>query len=313
MRDFNNILYASHGISDEKEGLIQALSLAHYNKATLKILILIPDFPDSLSDYRAEFENSILSKINQTIEDAKNILQLNEANITIDITLEKDVTPAVTIIQHVLRNNNNLVIKEATTNEDEKGFEAIDMHLLRKCPAPVWLCRPISKTKDKVKVAVAIDPEDIDESSKLLSERLLQLSSSLSDNCDKELHIISCWDCELETTLKNNSFIKLPEAEVDRQVNQIKDNHFKKLQEVITSSKINENYVTHHLRGKPQDIIPKFMNENNINIIVMGTVARTGIAGFLIGNTSENIIQKLSCSLLALKPRGFVSPIQAFS
>jgi nucleotide-binding universal stress UspA family protein len=44
----------------------------------------------------------------------------------------------------------------------------------------------------------------------------------------------------------------------------------------------------------------------------MGTVARTGISGFIIGNTAENILQKIDCSLLALKPQGFVSPVKAY-
>ncbi|MDF5010076.1 universal stress protein, partial [Vibrio parahaemolyticus] len=42
----------------------------------------------------------------------------------------------------------------------------------------------------------------------------------------------------------------------------------------------------------------------------MGTLARTGISGYVIGNTAENILQSINCSLVALKPDGFVSPIQ---
>lgn len=49
-----------------------------------------------------------------------------------------------------------------------------------------------------------------------------------------------------------------------------------------------------------------------MDILVMGTVARTGIPGFIIGNTAENVFQKLSCSLMALKPQGFVSPMKAY-
>jgi len=44
----------------------------------------------------------------------------------------------------------------------------------------------------------------------------------------------------------------------------------------------------------------------------MGTVARTGILGCLMGNTAENIVVELKCSLLALKPGGFVSPVKAY-
>lgn len=52
------------------------------------------------------------------------------------------------------------------------------------------------------------------------------------------------------------------------------------------------------------------VTQENIDILVMGTLARTGIAGFVIGNTAENIVQSIECSLVALKPEGFVSPIK---
>jgi len=46
------------------------------------------------------------------------------------------------------------------------------------------------------------------------------------------------------------------------------------------------------------------------DLVVMGTVARTGIAGWLIGNTAEAILEQLQCSVLAVKPHGFVSPVK---
>jgi universal stress protein E len=67
-----------------------------------------------------------------------------------------------------------------------------------------------------------------------------------------------------------------------------------------------------HLKGNPEKIIPQFIEEKKIDILAMGTVARTGIPGFIIGNTAENILQKISCSLLALKPNGFVTPVKAY-
>ena len=41
----------------------------------------------------------------------------------------------------------------------------------------------------------------------------------------------------------------------------------------------------------------------------MGTVCRTGIAGFFIGNTAEKTLQQVDCSVLMVKPEGFVSPV----
>ncbi len=43
--------------------------------------------------------------------------------------------------------------------------------------------------------------------------------------------------------------------------------------------------------------------------IVVGAVARTGIAGFFMGNTAESILTQLDCSVLIVKPSGFFSPV----
>ena len=41
----------------------------------------------------------------------------------------------------------------------------------------------------------------------------------------------------------------------------------------------------------------------------MGTVSRTGIAGFFIGNCAETVLRQVDCSVLTLKPAGFATPI----
>ena len=46
------------------------------------------------------------------------------------------------------------------------------------------------------------------------------------------------------------------------------------------------------------------------DLVVMGTVGRTGIAGLFIGNTAEMVLEQVQCSVLAVKPPGFVSPVQ---
>ncbi|NJO21650.1 MAG: universal stress protein [Sphingomonadales bacterium] len=43
----------------------------------------------------------------------------------------------------------------------------------------------------------------------------------------------------------------------------------------------------------------------------MGTVTRTGIAGFLIGATAEDVLRQVDCSVLTVKPDGFVTPVAA--
>jgi len=46
------------------------------------------------------------------------------------------------------------------------------------------------------------------------------------------------------------------------------------------------------------------------DLVVMGTIARGGIAGMLVGNTAERLLQRLDCSLLTVKPADFVCPVE---
>jgi len=56
-------------------------------------------------------------------------------------------------------------------------------------------------------------------------------------------------------------------------------------------------------------VITDLAAKKRVDLIVMGTVCRTGIAGFFIGNTAENVLQRVDCSMLTVKPEGFISPI----
>lgn len=65
----------------------------------------------------------------------------------------------------------------------------------------------------------------------------------------------------------------------------------------------------HVIKGDAKNVVPTKARELDVDLVVMGTVARTGIAGFFMGNTAENILTQLDCSVLTIKPPEFVSPI----
>ena len=56
-------------------------------------------------------------------------------------------------------------------------------------------------------------------------------------------------------------------------------------------------------------MIGDLVRRERINLLVMGTVARTGIPGLVIGNTAETVLRDARCSVLAVKPPGFETPV----
>jgi len=76
-------------------------------------------------------------------------------------------------------------------------------------------------------------------------------------------------------------------------------------EEVYDAVNINNSVI----KGNPALIIPEHAKRLNADLNVTGKVARTGVAGFIIGNTAETILNDIRCSVLAQKLDGFVSPV----
>ena len=58
-----------------------------------------------------------------------------------------------------------------------------------------------------------------------------------------------------------------------------------------------------HFVMEPPDVaIMKCVERQGVDLLVMGTVGRTGISGFITGNTAERLLPRIPCSLLAVKP-----------
>jgi len=113
MQRFNNILFVSHGVTDETEALKQALSLARNNKAELKALIVWPEFPKKMADYKGKYKASLVEQLEASIKAIREIVKVSEADVPMRIEVESGDTPAIRIIHHVLKDATDLVIKEA--------------------------------------------------------------------------------------------------------------------------------------------------------------------------------------------------------
>lgn len=312
MRSFRNILYVSHGTGKETESLKQALSLARNNKAALSVLIVSPDLPVNMKDYVEQYETSLRRQLQDAFDATATAIGLEEPITPDDITIQRGSAAATQITRHVLRHEHDLVVKEAETRKSGIGFKALDMDLLRQCPCPVWLCRPISRHRHEIEVGVAIDPHSEREEAQDLTLRLLEVGRSLADTCSGTLHILSCWSFGFEEFLRDSAWVRTDEETLNRALNEAQTEHRRGLDAMIERSGIGGKLKVHHAKGEAEDVIPDLIDDLGIDILTMGTVARTGIPGFLIGNTAENVVQKIGCSLLALKPYGFVSPVKAY-
>jgi nucleotide-binding universal stress UspA family protein len=58
---------------------------------------------------------------------------------------------------------------------------------------------------------------------------------------------------------------------------------------------------THVLEGNPAVEITKFAADNGVDLIVMGTLGKSGIDRILLGSTAEKVIRIAGCPVLVIK------------
>lgn len=223
--------------------------------------------------------------------------------VTIGVSVDVGV-PFIETIRRVLRDGHDLVITPEEAGQ--AGFGSRTKHLLRKCPCPVWVVRP--DRAQHLKVLAAVDPDA--PAGGPLCRLIMDLATSLTIIEDGELHIVHTWEMEGEAMLRSSGYVSMSPREVDLMVEVTRDEHSDGLDIVLGDHDLSSlDHEVHLVKGDAGRVIPALVVAEGINLVVMGTVARTGVAGLVIGNTAERILDAVDCSVLAVKPEGFVSPV----
>jgi nucleotide-binding universal stress UspA family protein len=218
--------------------------------------------------------------------------------------------PFIEVIRHVLAHGNDLVVvggeEVERTTVPEPSSEI--MHLLRKCPVPVWVMRPTRA--ETARILALVDPDPGDPVRHSLNGLVLELATSLARREEAELHVGHAWELTGESTFRSSPFVGMPDGMVDEMVHVAHDAQRAALDALLGQYLVDDlEPVVHSVRGEPGTVLPSLAERLSVSVIVMGTVSRTGIRGLIIGNTAETILRSVRCSVLAVKPPGFVSPV----
>ncbi len=305
MQRFAKILFINDPPDKSKPALKRALQLARTNEAELTIINVIEEFPRSMNKLEKTFRQLQKEELESLLE------ELSSEGINIKIR-ELIGTPFLQIIKRVMYGSHDLLIKPAEGRGGLSSmlFGSTDLHLLRKCPCPVWIIKP-SKRKKYARILAAVDPNPGEKANAELNQLILDLASSLARRENSQLHIVHAWSMLHESTLRSGR-AHLPSADIDRMVRDTRKSHKKWLDQLLSGYDMQGLTPKVHLvKGDPGQVIPTLAQKKKVELIVMGTVARTGIAGFFIGNTAEKTLAEVDCSVLAVKPKAFSTPVEA--
>ena len=315
MQKFENILvgvdlssgdrFAADELSESTEEAIhQALSLGSALKAKLTFFAgidLSPQTEELLQADSAHLWRTVDDDVVRVMEHIKQ--RADERGIEAEVNYAHG-TAWEQLIRQVIRGDHDLIIigTRAHTAIGRTLFGTTATKLLRYAPCPVWVTKPGLREKEELDVLVAVDLGEV-------GMRCLQIAIGGGQHFTTRTHVLHV--IEEQTGGWFHKRIDAEKLAVYRE--QKKAEAEQELEQRLSSL----DYRTLELGvqvfvefGAPDKQILRIIEENDIDVVIMGTKTRSGIGGIFVGNTTERLLPQIPCSLLAVKPADFVCQIK---
>jgi universal stress protein E len=191
-----------------------------------------------------------------------------------------------------------IVGKKSSTVGDRRQIGTIATNLIRKCPAPVWFVHPDREPGDGcVLAATDLSPA---------GHRATEMAQYINALYGTELHILHSHQVPMSVELVSelDGGDGGPRSRLDELEEQIRRG-------ILASLEIDETAAqVHVVRDNPSNAVSTTLKQLNPNLLVMGSLSKTGAHGQLLGNSAERAFRIAECSLLTVKPEQFTSPVE---
>lgn len=309
MSIYNNILVVANVNSEAQPALARAMQLARksVSKSHITFFLSIYDFSYEMTSMLSIDERDAMRR---GVVHQREIWMKEVAQPYIDDSVEFNIKvvwhnrPYEAIVAEVFSGGHDILIKATRKHDvlESVIFTPTDWHLLRKAPCPVLLVKE-HEWPEKGNVIAAVHVGSENPTHVELNDRIVEQMKNLCGRLDATPYLVNSYP-----VTPANITIELPEFDPTTYTDAVRGHHLKEMKALRQKHGIDEEF-TRVEQGLPEDVIPNVVDELSAGLVILGTTGRTGISAVFIGNTAEHVIDKINCDVLALKPEGFVSPL----
>ncbi|MDP9011934.1 MAG: universal stress protein [Pseudomonadota bacterium] len=305
MDRITDILVIVNPLVRDQPAIAKAATLARWLGASIELLIC-----DTLSSRKTHTEGELPALGNALLSDNVDSLleQLAEPlrDDGIDVTTQVISGDPVheTVISWMRNSPADLVIKDTHHHSLAKRTFATntDWHLIRACPVLLLLTKPPLWETPPVLMA-AVDPGHVNDPSAALDRRILDVTVSLANRFDAQVHAVHSY---LPSTITTAAVGGMPpltgvSAEALAAERALRRSQIKRLTDEYEVADAN----LHVDAGSTAEYLPWMAAEWRVDILAMGATARGGLKRVLIGSTAERVLERLPCDVLVVKSPDF--------
>lgn len=271
---------------EEQPALVRAADLA--NIAGGHIHAFCSVYEDDLSAYnsRRDAKYKVRQGARDKVDDLTNPLVNDLATVSKEIIWNERWYQAA--VHACARAGADIMIKSTYTHEKSLNVlrKRSDYHLLRHNSCPVLLTQSVKHCRYQ-RVLAAIALEDGDHRHDDLNNLIISHARRLCRITEGELHVVAALKDRLN--IANLHGFKM-----------IEDNKELSNEQLINARFGIESESIHLANGPAKRVIAEVAEQTAAQLIVIGTIARTGISGAVLGNTCEKILDQLPIDILTV-------------
>jgi universal stress protein E len=219
-----------------------------------------------------------------------------------------DYPPHEAIVRRALATRADLVIAAAHQGRLARLFvNYTDWELIRHCPVPVLL---VKSTRDynRPVIVAAVDPFHARAKPAALDARLLEASVEWARLLKGEAHSFHAYQ-PLVAMVPTGFGAPLPLIAPDAE-----DEHGRQIRKALGDLSRRAGIPParqHVMIGDVPSTLVAVVRRTKASLVVMGAISRSRLSRVFIGNTAEQVLDRLPCDALILKPRDFRTTITA--
>lgn len=270
--------------------------------------LFISDYAPHLTDgshgvAAEEARSAVLERHRRRLEQLASPLLAEGLSVQIDARWDYPLHDS--IVRKSLDIKADIVIKDTHFHSILKRsiFSNTDWTLIRNCAATLWLVKPRPPGQKPCFVA-AVDPLHERDKPADLDRRILDTAKELAGALGGELHAFHAFDITAALAVSTDSMtmpIALPMREF---ADAIRVEHTDAVRDLCKRHGIPLDHVHVH-QGSTRELLMTLTDQLRADAVVMGAVSRSGLKGLFIGNTAEDVLDRLHCDLIIVKPSGF--------
>ncbi|NQD93500.1 universal stress protein [Pseudomonas sp. CrR25] len=173
-----------------------------------------------------------------------------------------------------------------------------DWKLLRYCPSPVLMVKT-DKPWTGGTILAAVDVGNSDDEHRTLHASIVNYGYDIATVAKANLHVISAHPAPM-----------LSASDPTFQLKETIEARYREECKAFQAEYEIPDERLHIVEGPADSLIPHTAHQLNAAVTVIGTVARTGLSGALIGNTAEVILDSLESDILVLKPADIIAHLE---